>query len=73
MPVEQRRKILEKYLRDLSSNPHIAQETIWKQFIEDIDTQSMTPLVIQKNTLDKMAMSDLLKSSQNKLLNENSP
>lgn len=33
----------------------------------------MTPLVIQKNTLDKMAMSDLLKSSQNKLLNENSP
>lgn len=43
LPVEERRKILEKYMKDLCENPHIAQETVWKDFIADFSPEGSIP------------------------------
>lgn len=39
--VEERRKILEKYLNDLAANPFVGRTELWRDFIGEVEEYAM--------------------------------
>ena len=60
--IEERRKILEKYLKDLCSNPHVTQSSLWKEFIDD-QTESFSNVQVITSPESKLAVSELVRSN----------